>query len=92
MAKFKLDRAISGEIVDPDIVLGRIEFDFPANRTTPQSEQDLVVFRYLTTLPLPMLDKDGLPKRDKDGNLMMVMAAEEVSDEPEETKAVGKGA
>lgn len=42
--KYKLSGAVSGEIP----VLGhRYAFDFAANRTTPQSEQDEAVFEYL---------------------------------------------
>lgn len=45
--KYRLQGAISGEIP----VLGhRYAFDFAANRTTPQSEQDEEAFEYLVSI------------------------------------------
>lgn len=47
--KYRLSSSVSGEIP----VLGhRYAFDFAANRTTPQSEQDEAVFEYLVEMGL----------------------------------------
>jgi hypothetical protein len=61
--KYKLSGAVSGEIP----VLGhRYPFDFAANRTTPQSEQDEAVFEHLvevgyaTRVPETASDKERI--------------------------------
>lgn len=45
MMRYRLKEAVRGEFSDP--LLGRIEFDFAASRTTPQSEQDEATFAFL---------------------------------------------